>query len=128
MRPPRITAMRSATIIASSWSWVTMTKLVPSFFCSRISSKLRLAAQLLVERGHRLVEQQHARALDQRARERHALALAAGELVDAAAGVALQLRELQHLVDALGDVAPAQAFLVRPKPMFFSTLRWGNSA
>ena len=41
----------------------------------------RLVAQFLVERRHRLVEQQHARPLDQRARQRHALALAAGKLV-----------------------------------------------
>ena len=43
--------------------------------------ELGFAAQLLVERRHRLVEQQHARALDQRARQRHALALAARQFV-----------------------------------------------
>ena len=43
--------------------------------------ELRLVAQLLVERGERLVEQQHLRPLGERARERDALALAAGELV-----------------------------------------------
>ena len=37
-RPWSITAMRSATVIASSWSWVTMTKVVPSLRCSSISS------------------------------------------------------------------------------------------
>ncbi len=31
--------MRSATLIASSWSWVTMTKVSPSFACRSISSK-----------------------------------------------------------------------------------------
>ena len=41
-------------------------------------------AQRGVERGQRLVEQQNARPDRNRARQRHALALAAGELVDAA--------------------------------------------
>ena len=39
-----------------------------------------LDAQLLVERGQRLVEQQYARLGDGRTRERHTLLLAAGEL------------------------------------------------
>ena len=43
--------------------------------------ELRLAAQLLVERRHRLVEQQYARAFDERARQRDALALAARQLL-----------------------------------------------
>ena len=41
---------------------------------------LHRLAQLQVERAERLVEQQHLRAQDQRARQRHALALAAGQL------------------------------------------------
>ena len=41
---------------------------------------LHLLAQLEVERAERLVEQQHLRAVDDRAGERDALALAAGEL------------------------------------------------
>ena len=48
--------------------------------------ELHGAAELLVERGERLVEQEQARALHQRAGERHALLLAAGELVGAAVG------------------------------------------
>ena len=43
--------------------------------------ELHLLAQLGVERGERLVEQQELRAVDQRARDRDALLLAAGELV-----------------------------------------------
>ena len=48
--------------------------------------ELGLLAQLLVERAERLVEQQHLRPLGDRAGERHALALAAGELVRLALG------------------------------------------
>ncbi len=48
--------------------------------------ELRFLAQLLVERAERLVEQQHLRPLGERAGQRHALALAAGELVRLARG------------------------------------------
>ena len=47
--------------------------------------ELHLLAQLQVERAERLVEQQHARAVDERARERDALLLAARELARLAA-------------------------------------------
>ena len=43
--------------------------------------ELRMLAQLAIERAQRLIEQQQLRPLDQRARQRHALALAAGELM-----------------------------------------------
>ena len=46
----------------------------------RLEEDLHLLAQLQVERAERLVEQQHLRVVHERARERDALALAAGEL------------------------------------------------
>ncbi len=46
----------------------------------RLQLDLHLLAELQVERAQRLVQQQHARPVDQGAGERHALALAAGEL------------------------------------------------
>ena len=48
--------------------------------------ELRLLAELLVERAERLVEEQHLRPLGDGAGERHALPLAAGELVGLALG------------------------------------------
>ena len=50
----------------------------------------QLLAHLGVERAERLVEQQHARLDRQRARQRHALALAAGELRRIARGSSLR--------------------------------------
>jgi hypothetical protein len=41
---------------------------------------LHLAPELLVERGKRLVEEQHLRLVDERPGQRHALLLAAGKL------------------------------------------------
>ena len=77
--------------------------------------ELGLPAQLLVERGERLVEQQHARPLDQRARERDALALAAGQLVRLACGEAFEPDQRQHLGDARRDLRLGQSILLEPE-------------
>src|SRR3546814_17243097 len=61
---------------------------------------LHLLAQLEVERRERLVEQQHLGLAGERARQRHALLLSAGELPRPAMGVALQLNQRQHPLDA----------------------------
>ena len=66
--------------------------------------ELHGAAQLLVERAERLVEQQQARPLDQRAGQRDALLLAAGELLGLAVGERGELRGRQHLVDPRADL------------------------
>ena len=63
-------------------------------------------AHLGVERAERLVEQQHARLDRERARQRHALALAAGELAGIAVAQALELHQAQQLVDLRVDLAP----------------------
>ena len=78
-----MTAMRSAMDSASSWSWVTIDEGDADLVLQADQLELHLLAQLLVERRERLVEQQHLRALHQRAGQRHALPLAAGELVAA---------------------------------------------
>ena len=56
----------------------------------------RALAQLAVEGGERLVEQQQFRLLDQRAGERHALALAARELRGIAGAQVLELDQGQR--------------------------------
>ena len=60
----------------------------------------QLRAHLRVERAERLVEQQHARLDRERAGERHALALAAGELARVALVVAGEPDDAEQLVDA----------------------------
>ena len=57
-----------------------------------------------VERAERLVEEQHLRLDRERARERHALPLAAGELRRIALAEPLELHELEQLVHALADL------------------------
>ena len=46
IEPLFITAMREAIASASSWSWVTMMKVMPTFCCSCDSSK-RIASRSL---------------------------------------------------------------------------------
>ena len=64
---------------------------------------LHLLAQLQVERAERLVEQQHARLVDERAGDGDALLLTAGELGHVAVGVVLKAYQTQHTHDLLRD-------------------------
>ena len=66
-------------------------------------------AQLLVERRQRLVEQQHARLVDQCPRQRDALLLPAGKLVDLSLAIGAQMHHLQRLADAPADLAAVDA-------------------
>ena len=63
-----------------------------------------LGANARVEGAERLVEEQHLRLGRERAREAHALPLPARELRGVAVAEALELDEVQELVDALGDL------------------------
>ena len=65
----------------------------------RLDLVAQLHAHLGVEVRQRLVEQQQLRVDGERAAERHALALAAGELRDLALLEAREVEELQHLAD-----------------------------
>ena len=93
----------------------------------------QLLAHLGVERAERLVEQQHARLDGERAGQRDALALAAGELRRIAAGLVLQLDEVEQLVDTLRESASVDGRALRgrtrkPKAMFSKTVMWRKSA
>ena len=78
---------------------------------------LHLLAQLEVQRAQRLVEQQHLRAVDDRPRQRDALALAAGELrrlaraVVAAGAPSRAPRSARARRSARGDLLDAQPVL-----------------
>ena len=75
----------------------------------RLELELHLLAQLEVKRPQRLVQEQHARPVDDRACQCHALALAARELYRAAALDAGQAHHLQRLGGALGALALGHA-------------------
>jgi hypothetical protein len=73
----------------------------PDFLLQVDELELHFLAQLGVEGGERLVEQQHRRMGDQRSGNGHALLLAAGELVR----VALAETGEPHVLERLGDLA-----------------------
>ena len=88
-----------------------------------------LHAELLVERGQRLVEQQHARLGDGGARQRHALLLAAGELRRQAVGELGQPHLFDHRVGGLAALGLFDMPRTRSaKAMLSRTVRCGNSA
>ncbi len=70
---------------------------------------LQLLAQLRVERGERLVEQQHRRMRDERARDRDALLLPAGQLVRIAPVEADEPNVLERGLDARLPLAGRRA-------------------
>ena len=72
----------------------------PELLLDPLQLDLQLLAQLQVERAERLVEQERLRPVHDRARERDALALAAGELRRLAAAVALEPDERERLAGA----------------------------
>ena len=69
----------------------------------------QLLADLRVERAERLVEQQHARLDGQRPRQRHALPLAARELLRIALLEARQLHQVEQFHGAAADFGTAAA-------------------
>ena len=129
MRPSSITTIRSASAIASSWLCVTWMKRDAELALQALQFLAHAHAQKRVERRQRLVEQQHLRLGDQRARQRDALLLAAGELRRQALGELLHLDQFEELR------APSRAARPSPTPRIFRLnatlsrqLRCGNSA
>ena len=74
----------------------------------------QFAPHLGVERAEWFVEQQDARFDGQRARERHALTLATGELAGIAVTETVELDERQQFRDPRGDRGPVRPF---PAPL-----------
>ncbi len=74
----------------------------------------RALAQLAVERGQRLVEQQQLGPLHQRPCQRHPLALAARELRGLALRVVLEMHQLQDLGDPRGDLGRLHPVAAQP--------------
>src|SRR5581483_10339188 len=70
-------------------------------------------AQLAVERRQRLVEEERARTLGERPRQRYALPLAAGKLVRAAIVHPFEPDQRQHLADAIANFSRGQAILLQ---------------
>ena len=105
-----------------------MTKVSPSLLLQLHQLEPGLFAQLAVERRQRLVEQQHPRPLGQRAGERDALALAAGQLVRLARAEAVELDQRQHLPTRAAISGFGRPSCLSPNATLPATVRCGNSA
>ena len=123
------TSSANASTSAASWVISSIGSAEPRLQLAQLGAQP--LAQRRVERGERLVEQQRARLAGERARERGALALAAGELVGVAVGERAQLERVEPALDRVAArrrgadcASPAS----RPKAMFWRTVRCGNSA
>ena len=73
------------------------------FALQRFQLHLHLAAQIGVQRRKRLIEQQHTRAIHQRASQRHTLLLAAAQLCRSGLREFAHFHHRQRLRDALGN-------------------------
>ena len=87
---------------------------------------LHILAQLQIERGERLVEQQHARAAHECARDGDALLLSAGQARDVAPLKARELDEREHLADLLLDLVARQLLLAQREGDVFKHVQVGE--
>ena len=81
----------------------------PEVALQPLDEELHLLSELQVEGAERLVEQEHARAVDERASQGDPLCLAAGELLRLALLVASELHELEDLPDPGLEVSSLDA-------------------
>ena len=110
MRPSRITTTRSASANASPWSCVTASTVVPNWPNSARSSTHQTFAQSAVELAERLVQHQQTGRGRQRAGQRDALLLTAGQRGDRPLPGVRQPHQLQQLTH------PARLFTARGAP------------
>ena len=128
-RPSLMMARRSATSIASSWSWVTKQRGHRDPGVQLAQPGPELLADLGVEGAERLVEQEHPRLDGQGPGQGHALALAAGELGGVAVGQVPDAHQIEQLVDPLPGPRPWDgARTSSPKATFRRTVRWRKGA
>jgi hypothetical protein len=83
-------------------------------------------ANLLVERGKRLIEQKHARRRRQRASQRHPLLLAAAEIGYALVGEAGEADKVDHLGDAPADLRTRHPADFEAVPYIFRDVHVGE--
>ncbi len=112
--PPFMIATRSLMVSASSWSWVTKTNVMPTSRWIYFSSTCIWRRSLRSSAASGSSSSSTGRTADERARERDALALTAGERTRSAVRHAAELHELEHVGDprldlSLSDTLAAQA-------------------
>ena len=113
MRPLLNRAMRSERFIASSWSWVTKTKVEPTSRWMRRISICSAPRRLRSRAPSGSSSSSAVRVEDDRPGEGDPLLLSAGELGRVVAVPAGELHELEHLGDPAGDLRLRQLALAQ---------------
>jgi hypothetical protein len=120
-----MTPITSPSAKASSWSCVTNSAVVP-FLQDGAHLLAEPLAQVDVQAGEGLVQQQQPRPRRQRARQRDALLLPARELVRRAPRRVAQAHQVEHALHARAALGAGRS--CTPKATLSATLRCGNSA
>ena len=113
--PSRSTQTRSPRVMASTWSWVTYTVVVPSRSCSWFSAA-RMDTRSLASRLDSGSSIRNAGGLaDDRPAHRHALPLAAGQRGGLAGQVRLEAEHLRRLADPALDLRLGRVPQLQPE-------------
>jgi hypothetical protein len=100
----------------------------PDLALDALELELHLLAELEIERAERLVEEQDARVVDERAGERDALLLATRELLRLPALATREVDELEDLEDPSAPLLLLDALRSSPNATLSKTLMCGKSA
>ena len=95
--------------MASTWSWVTYTVVMPRRRCRRRDLRTGLDAELGVEVRQRLVHEEDLRLTHDGAAHRDTLALTTGERLRLAVQVLGEVEDLRGLLDLLADLGLVDA-------------------
>ena len=127
--PPDMMAIRVAIDSASSWSWVTKTKVVPDLAVDPGQLGLHLLAELEVEGPERLVEQEHRRPLGQGSGQGDPLLLPARHLGRAGDRPGRAARRARGTRRSALVMSAFDSFSIRrPNATFSATVMCGNRA
>ena len=88
---------------------------MPDVVLDRLQLELHLMPELQVERSERLVQQKHARLVDERARKSDALLLATGELPGLPGLEAMEVDEREDLANAPGKLLSLEPLSAHPE-------------
>ncbi len=105
MRPALMTQTTSLIDSASSWSWVTSTKVMPSSRCRVCSSICMAVRSFLSSAASGSSSSSTDGLVDDGAGQRHALLLAAGHFMDPALGKAAEADHFERLARPAVDLA-----------------------
>ena len=120
--------MRSDMLIASSWSCVTYSTVMPRRCWISLISTCISKRRFLSRRAERLVHQHDRRVEDDRAGQCDTLLLPTGQLMRVAIGEAAEPHQLERPIHPLGDVVFRPAPRAQRESHILEDIEWGKIA